>query len=298
MRLWLSPENEVRAVEIGHADALIDNIPSHMLPTIRKRYPARLHSYVVPTTDFFQFNTMRKPFDDVRVRRALNAAIDRHVIVRLYGGSALAALTCQVLPPGVPGYRAYCPYSREPGSGRGSYSPDLERARRLVAASGTSGERVTVWGWTDDPTISEPVVRYVNGVLRRLGYRANVRLVPHAFFTHIPASTFASIQLIASAWGDTSYGFFANWFGCDGSGTHGWFCDPRIDRMNARARLLEATNPREAASLWAQIDRSLVDRAASLPMVNERGIDFLSARARNYQSHPFWGMLADQIWLE
>ena len=54
-----------------------------------------MHSYVIPTTDFFQFNTTRPPFNDVRVRRALNFAVDRETIVRLYGGGSLATATCR-----------------------------------------------------------------------------------------------------------------------------------------------------------------------------------------------------------
>jgi ABC-type transport system substrate-binding protein len=68
--------------------------------------------------------------------------------------------------------------------------------------------------------------------------------------------------------------------------------------MNVRARALQATAPHAAAALWAQIDRSLADQAASLPMINERGIAFVSAAVTNYQSHPYWGVIADQLWVK
>ena len=294
LRFGLEPAREVREIEAGRADVLVDNIPAPMLPAVQTRYATQLHSFVIPTTDFFQFNTTIAPFDDVRVRRALNLAIDRRAIVRLYGGSALATPTCQVLPPGVAGYRRYCPYTA--GSGDGAWhAPDLARARRLVSVSGTRGKRVTVWGWTDDPTISEAVVRYVGRVLRSLGYRVRVRLVTHASLQHPPARVDRSIQLIAVGWGDTPYGFVATWFACGGVNTHGWFCDPLIDRLNARARALQATNAHAAAAIWRRIDRNLVDQAASLPMVNERGIDFLSAHVANYESQPYLGLIVDQL---
>jgi YVTN family beta-propeller protein len=282
MRFGLSPVQEVHEVEAGRADALIDNIPAALLPGIRTRRPSQLHGYVIPTTDFFQFNTTRAPFDDVRVRRALNFAIDRREITRLYGGPALAAAACQVLPPGIPGYRRYCPYSH-----------DLARARRLVDSSGTRGKRITVSGWTDDPTIGVDVVRYVAVVLRRLGYRAEVRLMSHRSLT--PPTTLGATQLLPAAWGDTPYGFFATWFACGAANGRGWFCSHRIDRLNGQARSRLATRPREAARLWARIDRELVDRALWLPMINERGIDFLSTRVANYESHPYWGLFVDQL---
>jgi ABC-type transport system substrate-binding protein len=132
-------------------------------------------------------------------------------------------------------------------------------------------------------------------VLRGLGYRVNVRLVPHAPLQDPPSNVAHSIQLIAVAWGDTPYGFFATWFACHGTITNGRYCNQAIDRMNTRARNLQATDPHQAATLWAQIDRNLVDQAASLPMINERGLAFLSGRVTNYQSHPYWGLIADQL---
>jgi hypothetical protein len=50
-----------------------------------------------------------------------------------------------------------------------------------------------------------------------------------------------------------------------------------------------------SARIWAQIDRNLVNEAAWLPTLNERGLDFLSARVTGYQSMPYWGLLADQL---
>ena len=254
--------------------------------------PARV---LIPTTDFLKLNTTIPPFDDVRVRRALNFALDRGRIARIYGGSALATPTCQILPPGVVGHRRYCPYTRDPSS-RGRWTgPDLARAQRLVAASGRRGTPVVVWGWTDDPTISPAVIRYVAAVLRQLGYPTKVRLVPHAYLD-APGNA-PAIQLIAASWGDTPLGFFQTWFACAGPNTDGTFCDPRVDAAIKRAQALKATNPRAAADAWAELDRQLVDRAAWAPMINEHALDFVSARVHNYQAHPYWGILADQLWI-
>jgi YVTN family beta-propeller protein len=298
-RFGLTSDQEVRAVREGRADWLADGIPARLLPALRRQAASQLHTgMAIPTTDFFQLNTTLPPFDDVRVRRALNLAIDRRAIVRIYGGIELAAPTCQVLPQGLFGYRRYCPYTRNPTASGTWKAPDVARARRLVAASGTRGTPVTVWGWTDDPTISPRVIRYTADVLRRLGYPTKVRLVTHASLAQPLPGTLAKIQLIAAAWGDTPYGFFATWFSCNGATNHGWFCDPLLDRAIARTQSLKATNPRAAASHWAEIDRELVDRAVWAPFINERAVDFVSARVRNYQSHPYLGILADQLVLQ
>ena len=293
MRFGLTPEQQTHEVEAGRADWSADNVPPALLPALRARYPGRFHHWALPTTDFFQFNLALPPFDDIRVRRAFNLAIDRREIVRLYGGPDVASPTCQVLPPGLPGHRPYCPYTRRPTAAGRWNGPDIARARRLVARSGTRGARVTVWGWTDDPTISPDVVRYAASVLRRLGYRTRVHLVPHDRLD----APLATIQVIAAGWGDTTHGMFATWFACDAPNVLGRFCDRRIDRQLRRAQALKSTRPRAAAAIWAAIDRRLVDQAAWIPMVNELGVDFVSERLRNYQFHPHWGLIADQLWL-
>ena len=79
-------------------------------------------------------------------------------------------------PPGVPGYRPYCPYTRHPTPGGAWTSPDLGRARRLVAASGDAPSARHRLG-LDGRRVRSPE----RGEVRRpgaarLGYRARVRL--------------------------------------------------------------------------------------------------------------------------
>ena len=294
-RFGLSAEREIRAIEQGRADWMADNVPASLLSRLATRFASQLHSYPTTDTEFLQFNTNRPPFDDVRVRKALNLAVDRRIVVQIAGGPQAAVPTCQLLPAGVPGYRRYCPYTRTPTASGAWTGPDLARAKRLVAASGTRGAGITVWGYTDDPPRA---VEYTASVLRSLGYRVRVRLVSHGSLAHPPPRVFRAIFLIPSGWTDiTAYNFFAPWVSCAGPGAHGWFCVPRLDREMRRARSLEATRPRDAARLWARIDREVVDQAALVPLINVRAIDFVSARVRNLQHHPYLGLIADQVWL-
>ena len=182
MRFGLNPAREAQAVARGTADWTADQIPASLLPRIAARFGDRLHSFSITETDFYRFNTRRPLFSDVRVRRAVNVALDRSRIARTYGGRIVATPTCQVLPPGLAGYKRYCPYTSRPRAGGAWIGPDLKRARALVAASGTRGRTVSLWGWTDDPTIGPSAVREVTRTLRILGYRVNMRLVPHSIF--------------------------------------------------------------------------------------------------------------------
>jgi YVTN family beta-propeller protein len=293
MRFGLTPAQEIRAVERGDADWSADGVPAELLTEVTTRYTGRVHSYPAPDTEFLQLNTTVRPFDDVRVRRALNYAVDRTAVARLWGGRTAASPACQVLPPGVLGYSPYCPYTRRPGR-RPWTGPDLAAARSLVAASGTRGAAVTLWGSPNDPAVQNGVVGYAVTLLRRLGYRARSHVVTSLESASAP--TFRTIQMTPPGWYDTTpYGFFAPWFDCESPLNHRWFCDPALERAIVRAQALEATEPRRAAAEWAALDRLVTDRAAWVPLVNPRQVDFLSARVGNYQHHPALGIIADQL---
>lgn len=87
-----------------------------------------------------------------------------------------------MITPGLPGYRRYCPYTLHPRPDGAYTGPDLARARRLVAESGTSGERADLWG-ESSPYVPPAVHGYIAGVLRALGYRVHLHVIPFARLT-------------------------------------------------------------------------------------------------------------------
>ena len=298
-RIGRTPEVEVRAIEHGRADWMLDFVPAELRSEVQTQHAAQLHSDPVPETDFFILNTRRPPFNDVRVRRALNYALDRRLIAETYGGPTAATPTCQLLPPGLPGYSRYCPYTSDPGPGGTWSGPDLARARHLVDASGTKGARITVWGFTDDATIRPSAVREVAGVLRRLGYRVRVRLRTHAQAFHHPGRV-AGHQIGPAGWSaafPSAGNFLSPWIPCNGFHNDHRFCDPRVDNEMRRATLRALTDLPGSVRLWTKIDHELTNRAVWLPLVNPRIVDFISSRVRNYEFHPIWGFMADQVWL-
>jgi len=49
--------------------------------------------------------------------------------------------------------------------------------------------------------------------------------------------------------------------------------------------------------LWADIDWEIVDQAPWVPLYNRRALVVLSVRVGNYQFHPLWELLIDQLWV-
>jgi YVTN family beta-propeller protein len=287
----------VAAIRAGRADWLLGLPPPAELSSLQLQSPSLLHVNRFPIVEFIALNTHRKPFDDVRVRRALNFAIDRAKIVRWYGGSLVATPLCQPLAPGLPGYRPYCPYTRRPSADGRWRAPDLARARQLVAASGTNGERVDVWGAADS-AVPTQVPRHVADVLRSLGYRVRLHLLPSSRITEAMRRDF---QLTAEGDWLPDYpspsSYLPLFFGCHGSTSNGYTCDPELDRAMLRASSLQLTDPARAAAHWTKINRRLVDLAFWVPTVNIQDVEVVSKRVRNYQFSPVNQFLPDQVWL-
>ena len=169
-------EQATTAVEHGQADVLLDTPPEDRLQEIATRFSAQSHPYTSISVSYMFMNTNVKPFDDPRVRRALNYAVDRAKMADLlvepgFGRGRL--VTCQALPPNIPGYSPYCPYTRDRSADGTWHGPDLEKAQRLVADSGTRNTPVTVLAGP----VFAPEAKYVAGVLNRLHFQATWKVI-------------------------------------------------------------------------------------------------------------------------
>jgi peptide/nickel transport system substrate-binding protein len=289
---------QLRTVERGGADfyTLADNIGAAAVRTLEVKHASQLHANPTLTTTFFAFNLDAPPFDDVRVRRAVNYAWNRKLAPALEGGRLFIRATCQVLPPNMPGYRRYCPYSVNPQPD-GSYTgPNVAQARRLVKAAGTRGQAVTVWGSTGG---SVPEARYLTSVLQRLGYKARLKVVTdQELFAAVKIP--GRVQVAKFGWGadfPSAFNFFDPNLSCSSGDNLSHFCSSKLDAQVARANTLQVSNPQAASVRWAKIDREIVNRAIWLFDANTANVDVVSPRVHNYQYSPQVGALLDQLWV-
>ena len=101
------------------------------------------------STYFFWMNTTVAPFNDVKVRQAVNYAIDPRALERIYSGQIVA--TQQILPPGMPGYQ------NSTSIRTASQSPPADRR--------SEPERPQVTVWTDSESPNDVAGAYYQGVL-------------------------------------------------------------------------------------------------------------------------------------
>ena len=292
------PSKEQSAVAAGRADLVDISLDSLPYRSLAIQYPARVHPGVKLTTMYLFLNTRQPPFTSLKARQAINYAIDRGQIIRLFhlGSPGQATPTCQILPAGFPSYQRYCPYTA--GAGDGAWhGPDLAKAVRLAHESGTMHVPVTVWVSKD--VGGKAVGSYLVGMLKDLGYRANLHTVPDPQFY---PSARNKIQLGLVGWVSdfpSPSQFFlpltcrstSNW-------NLGGFCDPHADQLVSQAQTAQQTDPAAARSLWAQADRVVTGQAAWAPIFNQSEAWFVSARVGNCQESPeYSGPLLDQMWV-
>ena len=264
------------------------------LRELTTRYGGRLRAEPTLMTQWLFLNTRTPPFDDVRVRRAVNFAADRQRIVDLVGGDEAAQITCRILPPGLPGHRPACPFTRDATPAGGWRGPDLARARRLVRASGTRGARVTVWA----ADTFGPLGPYFRDLLRELGYRSSLRRFADTgrYFGQLASDP---PQAGIVAWiGDliAPSNFVQPHFTCDGGPlNYVGLCDRRLEALVDRA--VEARDPASTDVLWDRVERRLSALAPVVPFLHGRTLTILSERAGNFQNHPLWGPLLDHMWV-
>jgi YVTN family beta-propeller protein len=289
-----TPDEQIQMIIAGTAQASMGgggNRPTpERLDQLRLQYPGILHGWVAGTIAL-HMDTSKAPFDSVDVRRAVAFAVDRNRVVDLLGGQTAADVTCQMMPPTLPGSRPYCPYTLDPDPGGRWTAPDMTAARALVAKSGKAGARVRIatYGPFGDTTA------YIVQVLAELGFDAKVlddsgdpssppefEAALTGWVPDYPASSAAIIPI----------------FGCDQGPNLAHFCDPSVDAAIDRAVELQETDPAAAGTAWAAVDRAIVDLAPAAAFAHRRNFDIVSSSVGNYQHNPEWTILFDQLWVQ
>ena len=75
------------------------------------------------------------------------------------------------------------------------------------------------------------------------------------------------------------------------------FCSRELDAKVKHATVLQAQDQDAAAKLWTEVDRDLTNLAPLIPTFTPRNVDLVSKRVGNYQHHPLFGVLLDQLWV-
>jgi peptide/nickel transport system substrate-binding protein len=274
-----SAQRQAQDVISGELDYMQDPPPADIKPEVKAEYSDRYKEWTTASTYYFFMNTRLPPFDDPKVREAVNWGIDKPALARIFAGET--APGCSFLPPGLPGFDEAldvedCPW------GNPNEPPDLEKARQLIQEAGVDGMDVTVYGNNDDPT--DKVTEAYADMLNKMGFNATPKIVDGGVY----------FQTIGSAKTKAQTGFL-NWFQdfphpknffflVDGksiqptnSQNPGNVDDPEITKGIAELNL-EPEITDEVAQRWGDLNRKLVERAWVAPYGHRKLATFFSER--------------------
>jgi peptide/nickel transport system substrate-binding protein len=110
----------------------------------------------------FWINTTKAPFDDLKVRQAVNYAVNTEALERIYAGSLAA--THQILPEGMPGHKPF-----------DLYPHNMAKAKKLIAEANPSDRNITIW--TDNESPNDEAGAYYQGVLGELGFNTKLKTI-------------------------------------------------------------------------------------------------------------------------
>jgi peptide/nickel transport system substrate-binding protein len=306
--LGVPPERGVVDVEAGRADDVALNpilsppVSSHVARELERRYgplseaarAGRQQLFTQPTSYlyYFIFNSRRLPFSEVKLRRAVNYAIDRPALAQNTGVGPPGRPTDQYIPPGLPGFENAAVY---PVSG-----PDVAAAHRLAGA----GRRHAVLYTCSLPSCTRHA-QILRSNLRAIGIDLDVRQFPlEEMFTrlHRPGEPWdIGYWNWFADYPDPSNFINAQFAGGGGATVPGVAHAPLFERrMKAAANLqlrvantlgpgVLSGNPRARA--YARLDRDLARQLApAAPFASGTASHFLAARIGCEVLNPIYGL--------
>jgi peptide/nickel transport system substrate-binding protein len=270
-----SQERITQDVINGELDYSHDPPPADLLPEVRSTNKDRYREFEVVDIRYFWMDQNIPPFDDQKVRQAVNFGVDKRAIARLYGG--LLSPTCNFLPPNMPGYKELdpCPYGDPNGP------PDVEKARQLIKEAGAEGEKVTVWGNTDNPT--PKTTEYMADVLNKIGLDAEPRVIDAGVYFQTVGNAKTKAQAGYYGWFQ-DFPHPANFFQLvteigiapTNSINLGDVSDPEINA--AYDKLKQEPELEAVTDEWAEADKKLIEEAYIVPWGNAKEALHLSER--------------------
>ncbi|HEX5897608.1 MAG TPA: ABC transporter substrate-binding protein [Thermoleophilaceae bacterium] len=285
-------QRQAQDVISGKLDYMQDPPPADIKPEVKAKYSDRYEEITTASTYYFFMNTRVAPFDDPKVREAVNYGIDKPGLARIFAGETTPG--CSFLPPGMPGYDEAldvedCPF------GDPNKPPDLEKARQMIKDAGVDGMDVTVYSNNDDP--SDKVGEAYADMLTKMGFNAKPKILDGGVY----------FQTIGNQKTKAQTGF-ANWFQdfphpknfmflVDGASiqptnnqNYGNVDDPEITKgiaeLNKEPELTD-----EVGEKWKDLNNKLVERAWIAPYGHRKLATFVSERM-DFENctrfHPVW----------
>lgn len=252
-------------------------LPTDQLAHYKNKFPGQVKFWTTPSTYYFFMNQRLKPFSSLKVRQAVNYAINRQALVNLRGG--LGVPTYNFLPPSYPQYKKFNP---------NPFPYNLQKAKQLVQQSGMAGQPVKVFT-ISDVAVDLSTGEYLQSQLNKIGLKASLHAIAGANYFTIVGNQATKAQIGFTDWFE-DYPYPTDWFNVLLNGDritqvhNNNYGNVDVKSANTQMTNLSHLPPSQALATstnaqWAAIDKSLmINNAAAAPYLNGILTSFFSTK--------------------
>lgn len=263
----------------GRVD-IITEVPADHVAWFARAPQYRVLDVAGPHLWFLILNTREPPFDDVRVRQAVNYAIDKHGLVRdvLQGTARVAA----------------GPIAAAFGAAAGDVAPypyDPARARALLAAAQPTTRRLLMLAPQSGAGMLAPMqmAAAIQADLAAVGFELEIQSFEWNTYLQKVNSGLQDAHMAQMAWmtndPDTLPYLALRSSAVPPEGFNsGWYHNPKVDALLERARI--ETHPEQRAALYARLQRLVHDDAPWLFVAHGTQTVITHQRVENLELQP------------
>jgi len=242
------------------------------------------------TIRYISLNTTVPPFDNLDVRKAVNAGFDRSALRLARGGELIGDIATHYLPPTIAGFDEA---GGMEGTGVDFLSADgkpndalaAEYMKKAGYASGKYEGNERLLAVASNQGTAPAVAQITKEQLEKLGFKVTLRLVTtntmYTKFCSIPSANVASCP--SAAWGkDFSDGqtildpvFNGDNITKQANNNYAELDVPEINEKMQAAKLL--TEPADRAAAWGEADRLITENAPGVPWLWDKWPNIRSA---------------------
>ncbi len=251
--------NRVIADNGDDATALAWNgVPSALVSKVASDEALKKRSIQSPTPTAYRLDINNQRVTDLKVRQALNYAIDREGLIKSLGGAAVASPITTLMPPGTLGYQKYDAY---PAGNNG----DVDKAKELLG--GQTPELVLGVADTDTETGTQ-----LKANLERAGFKITVKTIPADSFLDDVGKKDNPWDLYINSWAsDWPSGaailpvlFDGRTIKADNNSNTAYV---NSDEVNKEFDRVLALDPADQSKEWAKLDQRIMkELAPSVPL--------------------------------
>lgn len=238
-----------------------------------------------------RFDVTRKPFDDRRVRQALNHALNKDYTTKLLAGTTRPAHG--ILPPGIPGHDdTLRPYPHDPA-----------KARALLAEAGYgAGLRLRYTTIPDEEAAK--LAASMQADFAEVGVALDVQVLAFPSFLSQVGKREGGLQFSYMGWiGDfpdpsafLDAKFHSSRISDEGSLNDSFYANPELDRVLDTARAQR--DPEARAALYRRAEQILYDDPPWIWNYHQAITEVSQPYVRGYRLHPVWARDLPTAWLD